>query len=152
MSHIWMSHGMHFNESCQTWMSHVTQMCYLSCSVRESRSMHITRQDPTCHTYVLISWNMLSGNHKATMILRMPYLHRSFSSKESYNWCFVCGKRLAASGILCIFTNLHLTCVICQWRDSFKRMTRPQDERWGAGVEYHLQEISWALRFVVNGT
>ena len=25
-------------------------------------------------------------------------------------------------------------------------------ERWGAGVEYHFQEISWALRPVVNGT
>ena len=25
-------------------------------------------------------------------------------------------------------------------------------ERWGAGVEYHCQEIYWALRPVVNGT
>ena len=25
-------------------------------------------------------------------------------------------------------------------------------ERWGAGVEYHFQEISWNLRPVVNGT
>jgi len=25
-------------------------------------------------------------------------------------------------------------------------------ERWGAGVEYHFQEIQWALRPVVNGT
>jgi len=25
-------------------------------------------------------------------------------------------------------------------------------ERWGAGVEYHFQEIEWALRPVVNGT
>jgi len=25
-------------------------------------------------------------------------------------------------------------------------------QRWGAGVEYHIQEISWALRPVVNGT
>ena len=26
------------------------------------------------------------------------------------------------------------------------------NERWGAGVEYHFQEIQWALRPVVNGT
>jgi len=30
--------------------------------------------------------------------------------------------------------------------------TRTQYERWGAGVEYHFQEISWNLRPVVNGT
>jgi len=33
------------------------------------------------------------------------------------------------------------------------RMNQQQDdERWGAGVETHFQEISWNLRPVVNGT
>ena len=27
-----------------------------------------------------------------------------------------------------------------------------EEERWGAGVETHFQEISWNLRPVVNGT
>ena len=29
---------------------------------------------------------------------------------------------------------------------------KTNEERWGAGVEYHFQEISWNLRPVVNGT
>ena len=42
------------------------------------------------------------------------------------------------------------------WHDPFIHVTCTihtcDDERWGAEVEYHFQEISWALRPVVNGT
>ena len=46
------------------------------------------------------------------------------------------------------------SCVHCSWAADVPCLsgTLLPKERWGAGVEYHFQEISWNLRPVVNGT
>jgi len=47
MSHIWMSHVTHMNESCHIWMSHVTHM-------NESRHAYewaMSHMNQSCHTY-----------------------------------------------------------------------------------------------------
>jgi len=38
---------------------------------------------------------------------RMPYIYRSFSAKEPWNWWLFCGKWPATSGILWFFATLH---------------------------------------------
>jgi len=42
--------------------------------------------------------------------------------------------------------------VMRSWEDEKMRRWAGDNERWGAGVEHHFQEISWDLRPVVNGT
>jgi len=72
----------------------------------------------------------------------------------------------------CVWSTLNTQCKFCMYviqnefciefcmacrriqtqRASLFRLHTTCMERWGAGVEYHFQEISWNLRPVVNGT
>ena len=45
--------------------------------------------------------------YRVAQNLKGPYLYRSLSAKEPYNWWLFCGERLATSGILYIFATLQ---------------------------------------------
>ena len=77
-------------------------------------------------------------------ITHQPHSPRSYVSfvKETYKREYVLQKRpIILRSLLIVATpysiQVHSHCL---------------QERWGAGVEYHFQEISWNLRPVVNGT
>jgi len=84
MSHMWMSHGTHANESCHTcewvmshaWMSHITQVdvSYHTCEwIRshllaelltthtrgvDQRKTHVTHVNESLHTREWVTWHM----------------------------------------------------------------------------------------------
>ena len=46
---------------------------------------------------------------------------------------------------------MYMKIALCIWKQPYVHENSLM-ERWGAGVEYHFQEISWNLRPAVNGT
>ena len=50
--------------------------------------------------------------YRVAMTHRMPHLDGTFSGKETCDWWLVCRKRLATSGILCIFATHYLPTVL----------------------------------------
>jgi len=75
----------------------------------------------------------------------------------SINWCKVTAATAASNKDNACTHKRHGVCVRKKALYIHKRTPLPPlalapDERWGAGVETHFQEISWNLRPVVNGT
>ena len=118
---------------------------YFGIQVRDSvwYSPSFTNTHAHTHTYSreYLAHNLVAFTHKASALC-----DDSWPTKH----------KMGRSG----FRNLHLTSPHKNYIEvgSFHNHVvmhnnLPQKgERWGAGVEYHFQEISWNLRPVVNGT
>jgi len=95
MSHTWMRHVTHMNESfthinesCHTyervmshiWMSHVTHM-NASCHIHEwlmsyMWTMHVTRMNVSCHTYECVMSHIgISEAHRGSSCRQIPTIH-----------------------------------------------------------------------------
>ena len=93
-SHVpWLIHMCHDSFTCAITHLYVETMCAMS------------------HSYV--PWNYYQHGcphhtcYRVATRHRIPYLYRSLSAKELYNYWFFSGKRIATQGILCVFATLY---------------------------------------------
>jgi len=125
MSHMWMSHLNHVNESCHTcelvmshvWMSHVTHMneaCHTQEWVMSHVGIsHVTRMNESCHTY---EWVM---SHVWTTHLGKPECWIGWRDMSHSRWTWRIPMDMTH---LCV-TCLRVTWLIYMWHDSFLRVT-----------------------------
>ena len=85
-------------------LTYILRMHFVWCILR----IHCTCCIPQ-KPHSMIFWHHFEGHvwYRVVKTQRMPYLYRSFSTKEPYNHWLFCGKSLASEGILCIFAALY---------------------------------------------
>jgi len=78
MSHIWMSHAIHTNESCYTY----------ECDMSHIRMRHVTHMNESCHTYEWVMSmtpmsNALGGCHQQGKTYVFPPWENSREGKQN---------------------------------------------------------------------